>query len=75
MGAKDLKKTMLSPEEAAEVLRVNKQTLNNWRGKSKGPAYHKIGGKVFYSQYDIERFVADSIVIPQGRINETRKRK
>lgn len=41
---------------AAEYLDLHPQTLNNWRFKKRGPAYHKIGDKVFYYKNDLDDF-------------------
>lgn len=39
---------LLTPEEAAEFLRISPRTLSNWRMQGKGPAYRKIGARVVY---------------------------
>lgn len=44
----------LTPDEAAEILRVKKQTLAMWRcTKKEAIPYLKIGGKVFYREQDL----------------------
>ena len=52
---------------AAERIGVVKQTLCNWRQKRRGPAYHKIGSKVFYSEEDLDKFVEAGRVDPNER--------
>jgi excisionase family DNA binding protein len=39
---------LLNTAEAAEQLRVKKQTLENWRLRGEGPAFIKVGRRVFY---------------------------
>lgn len=39
---------LLTPEEAAEILRISARTLSNWRALGKGPPYRKVGGRVVY---------------------------
>lgn len=51
-------------EAAAEKLGVASQTLCNWRHKRKGPAYYKIGDRVYYSREDIDRFIKSGRVDP-----------
>ena len=50
---------------AAEKIGVVKQTLCNWRFKSKGPAYYKVGDKVYYTDEDLEKFVEAGRVDPK----------
>ena len=35
---------------------ISHRTLERWRSLGEGPPYLKIGGRVVYSQYDIERY-------------------
>jgi hypothetical protein len=39
---------LLNTAEAAEQLRVKKQTLENWRTRGEGPPFIKVGRRVFY---------------------------
>ena len=39
---------LLTPEEAAALLRVTPATLGYWRKQKRGPAYVKIGRRVRY---------------------------
>ena len=39
---------LLNTVEAAELLRLNPQTLNRWRRQGTGPAYLRVGKKVMY---------------------------
>ena len=45
--------TYLTQKELAERWRVSPRTLERWRVKRTGPAFHKLGGKVSYSLDDI----------------------
>lgn len=46
----------LTQREAADLLRVSQITLYNWRRAGYGPAWAQIGGKIMYSQDDINEF-------------------
>lgn len=52
---------LLTPKEAAAMLRVSTDTLENWRAKRRGPAWAKLGeGKrapVRYRRGDVEAFL------------------
>jgi predicted DNA-binding transcriptional regulator AlpA len=50
---------MYSLEETAAKVRQSPQTLYNWRSQGKGPDSFKVGGKVFYRQSAINRFLAE----------------
>lgn len=53
---------LLSTAEAAELLGLQVQTLRAWRMKGKGPSYIRYGGRqgrVFYSQGDVENWLAE----------------
>ena len=56
---------MLTVTEAANFLRIAKQTMAQWRTNKTGPPYHKIGGKVIYSFRDLNEWV-------ESRRRETR---
>lgn len=46
----------LLPEEAAERLRVSKNTLSNWRVQGRGPKFIKLGRKILYPLPELEAF-------------------
>jgi hypothetical protein len=50
----------MTEREAAEVLRVHRGTLGNWRWKKKGPAYRKIEGKILYSEVDLRHYLHEA---------------
>lgn len=49
----------LDTEQAAAYLgpNISPKTLQNWRWQGRGPRFLKVGGKVFYRQSDLERFL------------------
>jgi predicted site-specific integrase-resolvase len=47
-------------EEAAQFLRLQRQTLEAWRLKGTGPAFLKLGRRVVYRREALERFMAES---------------
>lgn len=46
----------LTPKEAAERLRLNINTLANWRVRGDGPRFIKMGRKVLYPLAEVEAF-------------------
>jgi len=53
--------TLMTTEEAAKALHVNKATLANWRVYGNGPKYAKIGRSVLYPVREIDRFILSKI--------------
>ncbi len=49
-------KMFLNQIELAVRLGIAERTLEAWRWKGIGPAYHRIGGSVRYSIEDIEAY-------------------
>lgn len=49
----DLKST----RQAAAYIRLKKKTLESWRCQCRGPAYVKIGARIFYRTRDLDAFV------------------
>ncbi len=48
---------LMDTKELADLLKVQPNTLEIWRSKGKGPAYHKDGGFVSYSVRDVNRWL------------------
>ncbi len=46
----------LTTPEAAEYLRLRPCTLERWRCDGGGPSFSKFGGRVVYSQEELEAF-------------------
>jgi len=59
---------ILIPCEAAAYLRVAEKTLTNWRCRSVGPRYLKIGGIILYRRSDLDAFLEASLVDPVLKI-------
>jgi excisionase family DNA binding protein len=38
----------LTPRQVANRLKLSRRTLDRWRQERKGPAWHKLGGRVLY---------------------------
>ena len=60
----DITKTdeVLTPAETAEILRITKRTLQNFRDPNKktcGPPWARVGGKIRYLRSEIERYLAE----------------
>lgn len=55
---------LLTTEEAADILRLKANTLAKWRSQKTHPElkYTKIGGKVFYIEADVYKFIEARIV-------------
>jgi hypothetical protein len=43
---------------AAAALGVKRETLATWRSQGRGPAFVKIGRRVFYRRLDLHQFIA-----------------
>lgn len=49
---------LLTTEEAAKILRVNKATLIDWRYKRKGPPITRVGRFPMYRRDLLDRWIA-----------------
>jgi excisionase family DNA binding protein len=49
---------MLTPKEAAALLRISHKTLQDWRLDGKGPVFHKLGRVVRYDPNDLAAYLA-----------------
>jgi predicted site-specific integrase-resolvase len=47
---------LLTPNQAAEILRKSPATLSRWRTEGIGPSYIKNGGAVEYRRSDLEEY-------------------
>ena len=53
---------VLTPREAAKLLKVTARTLQNWRDPSKktyGPPWIRMGGQIRYLRAAIERYLIE----------------
>lgn len=53
-----------STREAAIYLRVGDRTLIRWRSLGVGPAYIRVGGKIFYQKRDLDAWLEKHRVQP-----------
>lgn len=53
--------TLLTTQEAAEILRVKESTLEQWRWQGRGPVFVKVGRLVRYRLADLEAFTAGRV--------------
>jgi len=51
--------SILTIEEAAEMLRTPVSTLRYWRHMKRGPKAGRIGGRLMYRQADLEQWLND----------------
>jgi hypothetical protein len=65
--AVQVEQRLCSPDEAARRLHQAPQTLAQWRSEGRGPAYIKLGRKVFYTDGDLDAYVAGQRRNPQGK--------
>ncbi len=45
--------------EAAKYLGLSPKTLAMWVSQSKGPKFHRVGGRVFYFLHDLDAFIQE----------------
>jgi excisionase family DNA binding protein len=62
----DYSDRLLTPDEAARVLRCARQTLARWRYEGGGPVYVKVGARVLYRRADLEAWIAGRRVVTTG---------
>ena len=55
----------ISEEDTARVFGLTVKGLRKQRYNGEGPAYHKAGKKVFYTEDDIKAFVEDTRIDPR----------
>jgi len=58
-----------STQEAANYLKLKKNTLEVWRLKGKGPSFCKMGRTVRYRKQDLDKFIERSLVQSTSEIN------
>ncbi|MBF0400239.1 MAG: helix-turn-helix domain-containing protein [Magnetococcales bacterium] len=51
---------LINTSQLARRWGIATKTLQNWRGMRKGPPFLKIGGRILYSQADIEHYEANN---------------
>lgn len=51
-------KSLFSPEEAAQYLKMSPDTLANWRSAGEGPKFHKPAKKkIYYFREDLDEWI------------------
>ena len=58
----DTQYDLVTTKKVAEILNMSPRTLENWRGKGRGPTYRRIGGRILYSMADIQKFIDQEII-------------
>ena len=66
----DAEVKVLTTDEAAAFLRISPYTLEQWRSRSKGPPYSKIGRNVVYLQADLLSWLYQNRKVPQPQPQE-----
>lgn len=56
---------LITDDDLAIILEVEKHTLMMWRGKNYGPDYVKLGRGVFYRLEDVEEWIKLNVVPTQ----------
>ena len=51
---------LMTTEETAALLRLQKQTLEAWRLRGVGPVFLTLGRRVLYRRETLEKFMAES---------------
>lgn len=54
-----MNKKIFTTPEAAEYLRVKKETMEAWRTRGGGPRFRRAGRRILYAIEDIEAFLGD----------------
>lgn len=49
---------LLTPAEVSAYLKVSTSTLAHWRAKGEGPRAYKLGSRVRYRLFDLNRYIA-----------------
>lgn len=57
---------LLTPKEAAGLLRLSPARLAQLRSEKKGPKYYKVGGSVRYALEDLEGYVKKGKITPEA---------
>ena len=52
-----LRENLLSPGELATILGLAEATLADWRSQGRGPAYAKVGRRIWYLRNRVESWI------------------
>jgi hypothetical protein len=61
--------TLITPEQAAEMLQRPVGTINRWRAEGRGPRFYKLMGRVRYDADDVLMYIHQSSREPSARAN------
>ena len=67
MGGHFLNSDLLSIDEAGTFLHIKPSTVRSWILFRRVP-FVKLGRRVFLRKSDLEKLIADSVVLPQSRV-------
>jgi hypothetical protein len=62
---------LLSDRDLADMLELNTETLQTWRSEGKGPAFTRLGKKVFYRLADVTSWIQANVVNPANAVLAT----
>src|ERR1022692_140266 len=68
----NLRDGLLSPQELAHNLGLSPATLADWRSEKRGPAYLKVGRRIWYPKHHVRSWLADQL---QETNNATQRAK
>lgn len=61
--------TMLTRQETADLIGISTATLDRWRNKNTGPAFHHVGHRYLYKRDDLTKWLsstrADTTMTPK----------
>ena len=60
----------LTPDQAAEYLRLSERTLIRWRNRRVGPAWVKVGRRVLYRRSDLDSWMDNQRVVPVREVTQ-----
>lgn len=58
---------LLTDKQLSEATGVPVSTLRWWRNQGQGPPYHKLGRTIRYRLVDVERWLEETRVEPEGK--------
>jgi excisionase family DNA binding protein len=56
---------LYTPEELAVMLNVSDHTVLEWRKFNTGPAFTRLGKRVYYRKRDIEEWIEKNVLRPK----------
>jgi hypothetical protein len=59
---------LFSENETAPILRVTAKCLQSWRAQKRGPAFVRVGRRIFYPKGAIQAFLTRNLVETQDSV-------